>query len=863
MINNNSIPKENSSFKNFKYDGTLHVATAQSRKATTWKNTEMLWSDFAKKVSQTTRTPETVAEYKALTKATQDEIKDVGGFVFGSLKGGKRKADSVAWRQALTLDADFIKGDFWDGVSLVFDNSCLVYSTHKHSSSTPRLRLIIPLARPVSPEEYVAVSKKVAEQFGIDFFDDTTYQPHRLMYWPSTSADGEYFFEYQDAEWLNPDDILSLYNDWRDPHEWPESSRQQESRKKMADKQGNPLEKPGMVGAFCRTYTIEEAIETFLSDKYETAGAGRYTYVHGSTTGGLILYEDGLFAYSHHGTDPVSGQLVNSFDLVRLHLFHELDEDSKEGTPVNRKPSQVAFIEWLNSCKEERCQKVRLELKKSNLNTSAFDDFEDLPNDDDALSSMDKLLNDLSCNKKGQVEPTTSNIERIIKTLYSHAFRFDEFSNRAIRVANVPWRQNQQLQSNQFVQWTDEDSNFLLLEIEKLFDISLPFSKGLLVIDKLIQEQTFHPIKDIILSKPWDGIQRAESLFIHYMGAEDCQYVRLATKHFLTGLLKRLWEPGCKFDEALILVGKQGAGKSLIASKLAIKDKWHTDSLTSFDTKKAAEILESKWIIELGELAALRKSEIEEVKRFITSQVDSYRGAYSRKAKDVPRSCGFIGTTNESEFLSDGTGNRRFIPIVCDESKRIKHPGDLTIDDVQQVWAEVYENWLKSNLLKPHFMSKELKELAEEQQRQHTMTDSRLTDVLFYLNKPRPIDFDSNAFWTKEKRIAWINHINGSAEGNYNDLSSEERYEWYKNNHDYVPYSEFEDFKELVIPTRISSQEIMFEALGLDSKSRISPYEAREITKLIRQTGWIQESSQAKKRTKAYGQVKIFSRPTH
>lgn len=122
------------------------------------------------------------------------------------------------------------------------------------------------------------------------------------------------------------------------------SSRRENARKKLADRQGNPLEKPGIVGAFCKTYMIQDAIEAFLPDRYEPTGDGRYTYADGSTAGGLVLYENGLFAYSHHGTDPISEKLVNAFDLVRIHKFGAQDDDAQEGTPVNRLPSFILLI---------------------------------------------------------------------------------------------------------------------------------------------------------------------------------------------------------------------------------------------------------------------------------------------------------------------------------------------------------------------------------------------------------------------------------------------------------------------------------------------------------------------------------------
>ena len=192
-----------------KFDGELEIAIGKSRKETSWKNTTTTWSALVEKLSQTHRTVETVAEYKAATVARQAELKDVGGFVAGNIHGGRRKADSVTSRSALTLDLDFAKPGFWNNFSVLYDCAALVYSTHKHTAKSPRLRLVIPLNRPVYTDEYTAIARKVASSLGINDFDDTTFEPSRLMYWPSTSSDGEYEFHYTDGEWLDADEVLA------------------------------------------------------------------------------------------------------------------------------------------------------------------------------------------------------------------------------------------------------------------------------------------------------------------------------------------------------------------------------------------------------------------------------------------------------------------------------------------------------------------------------------------------------------------------------------------------------------------------------------------------------------------------------
>lgn len=332
------------------HDGKLTIAVGRSRREKDWKNKEMTWGQFLDRLRQTTYTGETVDEYKKLPKADRDNIKDVGGFVGGALKGGRRLLRTVTWRQLLTLDADFAGPGLWDKVAILLDCACCAYSTHSHTPETPRLRLVIPLSRPVSPDEYPAIARRIAADIGIDLFDDTTYEPHRLMYWPSTPKDGEYVFELQDGPWLDADAVLARYPDWQDVSYWPESSRTRETRKKAAEKQGDPCAKNGLIGAFCRTYTVTEAIETFLSDVYAPCDTpGRYTYLPGSSTAGLVVYDEDRFAYSHHGTDPASGKLCNAFDLVRIHKFGERDEDAGHNTPTVKLPSYKAMLEFVGA----------------------------------------------------------------------------------------------------------------------------------------------------------------------------------------------------------------------------------------------------------------------------------------------------------------------------------------------------------------------------------------------------------------------------------------------------------------------------------------------------------------------------------
>ena len=247
----------------------IAVSTGNSRMEKKWNLKEMELSEFRDRISQTIRTSETMEQYRKMSKAQQDDVKDVGGYVLGRLKDGRRKKDCVLSRSALTLDMDYAHADVADQIEMFKTFGCFIYSTHKHTKEKPRLRLIIPLVREVTPDEYMAVSRKVAEEIGMELFDDTTYEPSRLMYWPSTSADGEFFFYEITGEPLDPDEVLSRYKDWKDVSSWPVSNRQHSIVQKDIKKQEDPLQKRGIIGAFNRTFTITQAIDTFISDVYQ------------------------------------------------------------------------------------------------------------------------------------------------------------------------------------------------------------------------------------------------------------------------------------------------------------------------------------------------------------------------------------------------------------------------------------------------------------------------------------------------------------------------------------------------------------------------------------------------------------------
>ena len=717
-----------------RHNGDLLISVGRSRYETAWKNKTMSWAVLLNKLAHSVETTETHAEYMKMSKEQQDRIKDIGGFVGGHLKDGRRKTGFVSARQLLTLDLDFPPADFWDSIinNLEINSALAVYSTHKHTAAKPRYRLIMPLDREVTPDEYEAIARKIAEKIGIDYFDDSTFQPTRLMYWPSHSVDVEPFFRYYDAPFLSASAVLDEYPDWTDTSYWPESSRMAGIRKREADKQGDPLAKKGVLGAFCRTYTITQAIAKFLPDIYtETAKEDRYTYAAGSTAAGLVVYDGDVFAYSNHSTDPAGGRLCNAFDLVRIHKFGHLD-DGKEDKPISDRPSQKAMAAFANEDPG-----VSLTLANDRQSQSVLD-FEDVPLPEGIDESWKaKLVR----NENGEVKPLITNAVLILENDPSiQGIRFNELSGAVEVMGRLPWKR-----PNKY--WRDVDEAQLYGWIADQYGVQFPenrFSKALAIVT---DKRRFNPLRDYIEELPeWDGVARVDTLLIDYLGAEDTAYTRAVTRKTLIGAIQRVLTPGCKFDTVLVLDGKPGIGKSTLLRKLG--GKWFSDSLSLADTrdKTAAEKLQGVWIMEIGEMQGTRKADVDVMKGFISRQVDEYRAAYGRVVERHPRTAIICGTTNSTTgFLRDATGNRRFWPVSVNGGRL--SVWDMTEETRAQIWAEAMTYAAEGET---SYLDAAMEKEAARAQQAALMYDEREGQVIDYLDTLLPADWYS---WDINKRV--------------------------------------------------------------------------------------------------------------
>lgn len=728
-----------------KNDRIIKISVGESRKSLNWKTQVLYWSEFVNRLGQVIKTNEKFVDYMSYAKSQQDELKDVGGFVGGTLRNGRRKSENVIDRYLVTLDLDNIPaGETRNILSIVEGLGCAyaIYSTRKHCNNAPRLRVIIPLDRPCTPDEYVPIARKIASIIGMQFMDITTFEPSRLMYWPSASIDSEIIYTYGDKQFVSADGILKMYKNWQDVSEWPIAVGENKQKEKLASRQGEPTEKQGIVGAFCRIYNIDTAIEKYLSDQYVSCDLeNRYTYLNGSTVAGAVVYQDGTFLYSHHATDPAGGKLCNAFDLVRYHKFGELDAESKLDTPVTQLPSFKAMCEF--ALKDEN---VVAELNKERF-AKALTEFSDSPQT--VVENNDWMKKLTISASTGAIQKTIDNVKTIISndSRVKGAMVFDEFSNKIKVIRPCPW--DIDLKDFKERVWGESDDAGLRLYIEKLYGITGKdrIQDALAV---YLEQNKIHIVRGYLNSLIWDGVPRLEHLLVDYLGTADTIYERAVIKKSLVAAVARIFKPGTKFDNMIILVGQQGIGKSTFLKKLG--KSWFSDSIGKFEGKEAYEQLRGVWIIEVPELTGFNRTEMSDIKQFLSKQEDIYREAYARRTSIFKRQCVFFGTTNDNEFLRDKTGNRRFWPV----NVGLKIPTKSIFTDldkeVDQIWAEACELYKNGEKL---YLEGDEAKIATERQEEHLESNPKEGLIKEFVARKVVAGFNEKSI--DDRKMFWAN----------------------------------------------------------------------------------------------------------
>jgi predicted P-loop ATPase len=672
-----------------------------------WRTLGCSWEGLIDHLQRNTViTQETLAEYLALDKGAQGKIKNVGAFMGASMLPGStdRKLTNVKDAQILVLDADTVQPDLLDKLDQS-GLSYILYSTHSSTPVAPKYRVIFDLTRPITLEEHMHVAHRIAQDFGVENFCNCSYRINQEMFYPSYPRDVTPIFKHVRGRPIDVDLQVS-----RDVDEdlFKATDGSKVTTLPGGKKLGDPRDYDGIVGAFCRKYTITECITKFLSLKYEPTDDPNRWAVVGGTSAGLVIYDD-LWAYSHHAThDPASdGHCHNAFNLFKVHGFAG---------------DFVATAQFIS----EQLPDVMAEAAKK-----AFD--EQVAIDAETHGDWTRLLDR---SDMGNIRPTLGNCLIIMSNDRGlSGIAFDSFKNEIVVREDLPWRT-----ASKSYQWRDPDDSELYIYISLEY---CDFSKRDLdaCFIKTWSSRAFNPLIEMLDELPeWDGEERVDTLFIDCLGAEDTRLTRLITRKWIAGCIQRAYKPGLKQDHMLMLIGEQGIQKSTMLAKLAMSPDFFTDSVgvrDMEDGKRAGEKIQGIWIAELGEMKGMLAADKEAVKNFLSSQSDHFRPSYGRVARTFPRICCFAGTTNRSEQLTDETGNRRYWIIKVE--KYVKSP------EVDQVWAEAKARFMSE----PLYLDSKDEQIASNFRKEFVESDVWVDQIDEWIKKNNFTETTVKQVWTE------------------------------------------------------------------------------------------------------------------
>ncbi len=769
------------------------------------KNKVMPWGDFYRMFAEPTRTKERQRVYKTLPLNEKSDLKALEGWYLGApIKGSKRNNQSINDRDIVTLDLDNMDVETYESIRNGTNPICryefIAHTTRSHSPEEPRLRVNLLLDEPCQRDQFMPLSRLLGHMIDptMESVDKVSYRLAQMMFMPTASRDQEYVCFQNHGELVKVEEVLDSWtSDWRDLRSLPYADAEEVERKR-ARKAEDPWEKRGVIGAFCRAWPMESLIEEFLDDIYgdpdPQSREPRYTYLPGHGSHGLAIYDEGRFAYSNHGSDPAADQNLNAFDMIRIHMFGDRDADTDlTDKPITQWPSYKAAYEFAQN--DEGC---KAELLSDELDIEAmFDDISDLDEEDVAeakavfqggtdVDELDWLaggapedtglpphpepllvrkpkkgwVRDLETTDEGKLKSTLYNVTVILAndprsygSLARNLMSQKIVSRRPIKskikvltAIDVPDKEDG-------LPWTDSHDATLRTILEAPSGKDKP-GYGLKVSDRDLREAIvncgnkfqFHPVIERIKGTKWDGKKRAKHVFVDYLQLEDTAYHRETARQFLLGCVARLFVPGHKFDFVPVISGPQGLRKSTFVEALAF-GKWGAELTAEMqsDTDSVEQML-GKWILELGELATMRRGEVEAVKAFVTRREDRVRLSYDRRLSTFPRSCLFMGTTNSNEYLKDDE-NRRFWPLTMPDDAEEIDTAKLE-REIDQIWAEVLTWYVdavaKHNYRKLPFgltgVALEQALRHQEMAREENAEDHHAAQIEHYLNTPVPRD---------------------------------------------------------------------------------------------------------------------------
>jgi putative DNA primase/helicase len=303
---------------------------------------------------------------------------------------------------------------------------------------------------------------------------------------------------------------------------------------------------------------------------------------------------------------------------------------------------------------------------------------------------------------------------------------YDAFAEAITKISPPPTRHQDGASSAG--EWTEADSTRTVAWFAAVVGFEPTTQHVDAAVAAVAERTVIHPVRNYLRSLTWDGTCRLDTVLSAYFGASDTDYTRAVGARWMISAVARVMEPGCQADSMLVIESRQqGTGKSTALEALASPE-WFADTGISIGDKDSYQALRARWIYELGELDSIRGREITRVKMFLSARTDTYRPSYGRRTRQFPRQTVFAGSTNESEYLVDSTGNRRFWPICC-----------RTIDveairrDRDQLWAEAVARYDSGS--RWHLDTPELRALAVEAQAERQVDDPWIDHVRDWLGR--------------------------------------------------------------------------------------------------------------------------------
>lgn len=687
---------------------TLAIATAPLRNSLHWQQSEISWAEIIGWLNNPAAK------------------KEAGNYLLGELRPTTvqhprksdpctnlhRRKDAIVSRSAITLDVDTPEASFADLLELTWPYTSIMHTTYNSAPGEERYRLIVPVDRPLLPDEYIAAATLLMRQLGVEQFDPGSTEPERYMFRPA-AQNPEWFRSWVlTGEVATADALLAEFEfDLRDkPFPAPGRTKR------------DPFTLDGVIGAFNRAYADWDLLIKEFNLPYERAGAERWHLIGARSVAGMGEIAPGL-VYSHHAGDPAFNRACSAFDLVRLHHYGELDEKVSSQTPVNRLPSHQAMLELIQDNERVSAELVGLDFVKLM---------------DDTVITPNAWLTGMKRNKNGNYIDCIENWDLIKQ----HDPLFATFRFNALAYSNeldpLPhWRHAR----DTLPTMSAADRAQIYHYVEREYGIKAARSLLDEHIDTTARRRVVNPVRDYLEGLVWDRVPRVETSL---PGVRPTAYTRLVARKVLVAAVARMLDPGCKWDHTLVLYGNEGLGKSYWVARLS---RGYSASLGRIGDKDTLLTMHRSWIMISDEGHSLRKADAEVQKEFLTRTEDVFRLPYERETLAHQRPCVIWSTTNDEVFLRRQEGNRRFLIVRCEDKVDFEQLTDAYVD---QLWAEAVYLYRAGERL---FLTQDEAELAAEERESFIEEDALAGLIESYLETPKPDDWNEMSV---EARQTWL-----------------------------------------------------------------------------------------------------------